>query len=145
MGKGAPTPKDHASCSVGDVIRSHGRTVTEADIVNFAGISGDFHGAHLDVERMKNSPYGKPIAHGDLILSLALGLLWQVDQRANVVDGAFDRIRFPNPTFAGDTITAAAELTRLDPGKNAHETWSVTVSNQRGQVVCAFVRTLQTW
>src|SRR5262245_6927019 len=59
---------------VGQTWESQGRTVTEADIVNFSGISGDFNPIHVDHEFAKTTPFRKPIAHGMLVLSMGTGL-----------------------------------------------------------------------
>ncbi|MDI6847093.1 MAG: MaoC/PaaZ C-terminal domain-containing protein [Candidatus Bathyarchaeia archaeon] len=63
---------------VGEKIVSTGRTITEADIVIFAGISGDWSELHTNAEYMKNSPFGQRIAHGMLTLSIASGLAMQM-------------------------------------------------------------------
>ncbi|PTX61868.1 acyl dehydratase [Melghirimyces profundicolus] len=88
---------------IGERWHSKGRTVTEADIVNFAGFSGDWYSLHTDVEYAKTTPFKQRIAHGMLVLSAASGL--QIFEPGIVV--AFygmDQVRFTNPTFIGDTI-----------------------------------------
>ena len=59
---------------VGDTQETRARTMTEADIVNFAGLSGDFYPLHMDAEYAKKTIFGKRIAHGFLVLSIASGL-----------------------------------------------------------------------
>ena len=59
---------------VGQEWRSLGRTISEADIINFAGLSGDFNPIHIDHEFAKTTPFRRPIAHGLLVLSLSSGL-----------------------------------------------------------------------
>lgn len=91
-----------------------GRTITEADVVNFAGVSGDFNHLHLDEEAMQESMFGERIAHGMLVLSAATGLLWQArtqDERDAVV--AFyglDELRFRAPVLFGDRIHVETEV-----------------------------------
>lgn len=91
-----------------------GRTITEADVVNFAGVSGDFNHLHLDEEAMQESMFGERIAHGMLVLSAATGLLWQArtqDERDAVV--AFyglDELRFRAPVLFGDRIHVETEI-----------------------------------
>lgn len=91
---------------VGMQIASPGRTITEADIVNFAGISGDYNLIHTDEEYSKKSPFGKRVAHGLLGLAIASGLA----VRTGVLEGtvlAFREIsewKFTKPIFIGDTI-----------------------------------------
>lgn len=87
-------------------ITSPGRTITEADVVNFAGISGDFNLIHTDGEYSRHSPFGQRVAHGLLGLSVASGLA----VRTGILEGtvlAFREIgdwKFINPIFLGDTI-----------------------------------------
>jgi len=107
--------------SVGDTTATGGRTVTEADIVNFAGVSGDFNHLHTDAEAMADSPFGQRIAHGALVFAMMTGLQWQrrsVEEReALVAFYGLDKLRFTAPTFAGDTIhveTTVAEKTPSD-------------------------------
>ena len=98
---------------IGETWVSHGRTIGEADIVNFAGVSGDFHPAVMDVEFGRRSGFGGRIAHGALIFSVVLGIAWQVKQNTRNFTYGFDRIRFPKPVFAGDTIRVRGTVTEL--------------------------------
>src|SRR5258706_12268282 len=59
-------------------VESRGRTITEADLVNFAGVSGDFNPMHTDAEFAAGTPYGKRVAHGALVFSIATGLTYQL-------------------------------------------------------------------
>jgi 3-hydroxybutyryl-CoA dehydratase len=85
---------------------SRGRTITEADIVNFAGLSGDFVELHVNEEYAKNGPFGRRIAHGALIFSISTGLMVQMtaDHEAIVAFRGVDQLRFVAPVFIGDTI-----------------------------------------
>jgi len=82
------------------------RTITEGDIVTFAGLSGDYNQIHTDVEFSKGTPFGQRVAHGLLVLSIASGLA----MRSGVLEGtviAFREInnwKFSSPVFIGDTI-----------------------------------------
>ncbi|EMA47254.1 MaoC/PaaZ C-terminal domain-containing protein [Halococcus saccharolyticus] len=102
------------SVSVGDTSRTAGRTVTAADVTNFAGVSGDFNHHHTDAERMADTEYGGRIAHGAFVFSAMTGLLWQSrtqDEREDVI--AFygvDGLRFTAPTYVGDTIRVEIEV-----------------------------------
>jgi acyl dehydratase len=93
------------------------RTVTEADIVAFAGVSGDFNPLHTDAVFAAGSIYGERIAHGALVLSLATGLR----QRVGLFDGTLMGLleirswRFRAPVLIGDTIRVANEVTELRP------------------------------
>jgi acyl dehydratase len=91
------------------------RTVTEADLVAFAGVSGDFNPLHTDKVFAADSIYGERIAHGALVLSLATGLR----QRTGLFDGTLMGLleirgwRFAAPVLIGDTIRVACEITEL--------------------------------
>lgn len=96
----------------GQVIESAGRTITEADIVTFAGLSGDFNQIHTDAQYSKSSPFGQRVAHGLLGLSVASGLAVQT----GVMEGtimAFREIsnwKFIKPVYIGDTIRVVLEV-----------------------------------
>lgn len=97
---------------VGQRIETAGRTITEADVVTFAGLSGDYNQLHTDAVFARSTPFGQRIAHGLLGLSIALGLVVQT----GVMEGtvlAFREIRewkFIHPVFRGDTIHAVLEV-----------------------------------
>jgi acyl dehydratase len=122
---------------VGETRRSTGRTITEADIVLHAGQTGDFFPHHMDAEWAATQPIGQRIAHGTLILSIAVGMT-AGDINPQAMSYGYDRIRFIKPVFIGDTITVTAEITeKSDHAKQpdrfgyVHEV--VTVTNQRGE------------
>lgn len=117
-----------------------GRTVTEADVVNFAGLSGDFNAIHTDADYSKTGPFGARVAHGLLVLSMASGLL----VRLGLTDAclvAFLGLRdwqFTAPVFIGDTIhvrVAVAETRPTSRGDRGVVTFDTEVLNQRGEVV----------
>ena len=97
---------------VGQKMISPGRTVTESDIVGFAGLSGDFNLIHTDAEYAANSPFGARVAHGLLGLSIASGSAL----RTGVLEGtvmAFREIngwKFVKPVYIGDTIHVEMEI-----------------------------------
>ncbi len=99
--------------SVGQKITTVGRTVSEADIMNFAGLSGDSNPIHTDSEYSKGTQFGQRVAQGILGLSIASGLAW----RTGVLEGtvvAFREIKdwtFVKPIFIGDTIHAEMNVT----------------------------------
>ena len=94
---------------VGSLVKSHGRTMTEADIVLHAGQTGDFYPHHMDAEFCATQPFGQRIAHGTLILSVAVGMLASGDINEAAMTYGYEAIRFIRPVFIGDTITADAE------------------------------------
>jgi acyl dehydratase len=123
---------------VGEEYESPGRTVTESDIVLFAGLSGDYNVLHTDAEFMKQSPFGERIAHGLLGLSIQAGLFTRATQAYATLAFVGLRWRFKNPIKIGDTIRLRAkvaskrETSKPDRGLITVER---TVLNQRGEVV----------
>lgn len=99
---------------VGDKTTSAARTVTEADIVNFAGMSGDYNPIHIDETFAQNSPFQKRIAHGLLVLSIASGLFTNTDLNLSMKNSLIAlmevKCRFLKPVFIGDTIHVEAEI-----------------------------------
>jgi len=126
--------------SVGMQISSPGRTVTESDIVGFAGISGDFNQIHTDAAYSASSPFGQRVAHGLLGLAIASGLA----VRTGVLEGTvlafreIDEWKFTRPVFIGDTIHVelkvieTKEIRRLGGGAVTIE---VAVLNQKNENV----------
>ncbi|MDH3944448.1 MAG: MaoC/PaaZ C-terminal domain-containing protein [Anaerolineae bacterium] len=125
---------------VGQKILTVGRTVTETDVVNFAGVSADFNEAHTNSEYGKATPFGQRVAHGLLGLSIASGLAWQT----GILEGtifAFRQIdgwKFVKPVLIGDTIHVEMEVVstkaipRLGGGSVMIE---LDVQNQNGETV----------
>jgi acyl dehydratase len=124
---------------IGERRTSTGRTITEADIVLHAGQTGDFFPHHMDAEWMRTQPAGQRIAHGTLILSVAVGMT-AGDINPQSMSYGYDKIRFIKPVFIGDTITVTAEITEKSDHKRMPETHGyvhelVTVTNQHGETV----------
>lgn len=125
----------------GREIETAARTITEADIVNFAGVSGDYNYLHTDRERMSDTEYGEPIAHGALVFSVVTGLLWQSRHRRPDVVAFYgvDNMRFTAPVYAGDTVHAEAELVEKEardhPEASGVVTNRVEAVNQEGETV----------
>jgi acyl dehydratase len=125
---------------VGQQIVTQGRTITEADIVGFAGLSGDYNQIHTDVRFAQGTPFGRRIAHGLLVLSIVSGLAVQTGFMEGTII-AFREIsqwKFTRPVFIGDTVHAVLELTGTRPlrrlGGGAIEI-SLKVINQDGETV----------
>ena len=126
--------------TVGQKIVSAARTVAEADIVGFAGLSGDFNQIHTDAEYARATPFGQRVAHGLLGLSIGLGLTVQT----GIMEGtilAFREIgewKFSKPIFIGDTIhtelvvLATKALPRLGGGA---VTIKADIQNQKSESV----------
>ena len=132
---------------VGQRITSPGRTITEADVVAFAGLSGDFTSIHTDAEYVKGSAFGQRVAHGLLVISVVSGLA----VRTGILEGtvlAFREIinwKFSQPVFIGDTIHVIVDvkekkaMPRLGGGSIA---LSLDVRNQDDQTVMKGVWTV---
>jgi acyl dehydratase len=127
---------------VGDRFQTAGRTVTEADIVNFAGLSGDFNSVHVDAEFASTTQNGQRIAHGLLVLAIASGLstrlpLMKLIDKA-ILGLAGVECRWFKPTFAGDTIHVTVEIQAKEPGKKPDRGTVILkrlAMNQRGETV----------
>ncbi len=111
---------------------SFGKTVTEADVFAFAGITGDFNPIHVNVEFAKNSMFKRRVAHGMLTASL-------VDQTLTNLGGLgtihlTETVKFLAPVFIGDTVTVVSEVVSKDGAKNRMTVRSI-ITNQDGKVV----------
>jgi 3-hydroxybutyryl-CoA dehydratase len=103
---------------IGETWRSKGRTITEADIVNFASLSGDWYPLHTDIEYAKQTPFKQRIAHGMLVLSAASGLLL-FEPGIVVAFYGIENLRFVKPTFIGDTLHVEMTVAGLEDKGNA--------------------------
>jgi acyl dehydratase len=133
----APPRRYFDEIEVGEEYESPGRTVTEADIVLFAGLSGDYNVLHTDAEFMKTSIFGERIAHGLLGLSIQAGLLSRaMVPYATIAFGGL-RWKFKAPIRIGDTIRVRARVAskkETKPGRGV-VVLARTVLNQRDEVV----------
>ena len=123
---------------VGEEYESPGRTITETDIVLFAGLSGDYNVLHTDAEFMKTSIFGERIAHGLLGLAIQSGLFSRATGAYATLAFVGLRWKFKAPIKIGDTIRLRARVrTKRDFGKPDRGLVTVerTVVNQRGEVV----------
>lgn len=124
--------------AVGETRQTMARTITEADIVFHAGHSGDYYPHHVDVEFCRTQPFKRPVAHGTMTFAIGIGLTAaEVNRRA--MSYGYDRLRFPHPVHAGDTIrtTVAIKSKEADERRPGYgrvvETAEVT--NQDGKTV----------
>ncbi len=128
---------------IGVAVESAGRTVTEADVVAFAGLTGDFTELHTNEEFARTTPFGRRIAHGALVFGIAVGLT----TRTNVLDGTIvafsrvDNLRFVKPVFIGDTIAVRKTVVVVeDKGpQQGLVAFDTRVSNQHGEIVLAYI------
>ena len=116
------------------------KTITEADIVLFSGLTGDFDPIHVNEEYAKASAFGRRIAHGGLVMGL-LSTTASMMSRRSVERGStavsvslgYDKIRFIRPVFINDTLTARYTIEEIDPAA-ARSRSKVEVLNQAGEL-----------
>jgi acyl dehydratase len=123
---------------LGEEYESPGRTVTEADIVMFAGLSGDYNVLHTDAEFMKKSIFGERIAHGLLCLAIQSGLFNRATTPYATLAFGGLRWKFKLPVKIGDTIRLRAKVTEkkdLDETDRGLVTLERTIVNQRDEIV----------
>ena len=124
---------------IGQTVTSPGRTVTETDVVTFAGLSGDYNQLHTDAEFARGTMFGQRVAHGLLVLSIATGMAAQL----GFIEGtvlAFRELtwKFSRPVFIGDTVHMEAKVTELKPFPRlggGSVILQVSVINQEGDTV----------
>jgi acyl dehydratase len=135
----APRGLYYEDISVGQQMVTRGRTITEADIVAFAGLTGDYNPMHTDAHFMKNSAFGQRIAHGMLTLSYAVGQVYQLlfmEQTVLAFRGL--EMKFSLPVYIGDTlhvemtVSEKKDAARLGGGMI---TADVKIVNQDGKTV----------
>lgn len=122
---------------IGERAGGRTKTIDQSDISQFAGLTMDFHPAHVD-RQFAEERFGGRLAHGVLTFGVVVGLT--VEYNLLAVAYGYDRLRFPTPVFAGDTITAHSEVVELADHKNPAiglVTKKYTGTNQRGNVVLA--------
>jgi len=141
-----PFRKHFEDLAIGDSLLTHRRTVGEADIVAFGGISGDYFYMHFDEIAAKESPFGKRIAHGYFVLSAAAGLFVSPAPGPVLANYGLDTLRFVKPVGIGDTIRARLTCKRkIDRNKKDANgvgqgvvAWDVEVTNQDGDLVASY-------
>ena len=141
-----PFRKYFEDLQMGDSLLTHRRTVSEADIVNFGGISGDFFYMHFDEIAAKDSQFGKRIAHGYFVLSAAAGLFVSPAPGPVLANYGLDNLRFITPVAIGDTIRARLTCKRKVDRNRTDErgigqgvvAWDVQVTNQNDELVASY-------
>jgi len=152
--KGATTTTDRVhpfrkyfeELQIGESLTTHRRTVTEADIVNFGGISGDHFYAHFDEIAAKDSFFGQRVAHGYFVISAAAGLFVDPGQGPVIANYGIDNLRFVEPVAIGDTIqvklTAKRKIKKSKRPDDKYHTgvvvWDIEVTNQHGEAVAIY-------
>jgi acyl dehydratase len=132
----------YADLHVGMAFRSPGRTITDADLVAFAGLTGDYSELHTSDVYAKASQFGRRVAHGMLGLAYAHGLMWPRTGELRETAVAFLGIsdwKFVAPIFVGDTIFVNYRIVELRDSKSkpgqAIASFDVEIVNQAGTVV----------
>jgi 3-hydroxybutyryl-CoA dehydratase len=121
---------------VGAEIATPGRTITEADLVSFSALTGDWHPQHSDATWAARSQFGERIAHGMMVLSYAVGLL-PIDPERVVALRGLRQVVFKRPVPIGETIRVRAEIAGTKPLDDAHGlvTLAVQVRNADGKLI----------
>ncbi len=140
-----PFRKYFEELEIGETLLTHRRTVTESDVVNFAGISGDFFYAHMDDIAAKDSLFERRVAHGYFVLSAAAGLFVDPAPGPVLANYGLEGLRFVKPVYIGDTIqarltckqkTAKEDREGQIPQGVVH--WDVEVTNQNAEPVAVY-------
>ncbi len=141
-----PFRKYFEDLQTGDSLLTHRRTVSEADIVNFGGVSGDYFYMHFDEIAARDTQFGKRIAHGYFVLSAAAGLFVSPAPGPVLANYGLDNLRFITPVAIGDTIRARLTCKRkVDRNRTDDKgvgqgvvAWDVQVTNQHEELVASY-------
>jgi acyl dehydratase len=121
---------------------TRGRTITEGDVMSFAGLSGDYTELHTNEEFARQTPFGRRIAHGLLTLAISSGLTVQMNLITGTVVAFYgiDKLRFVKPVFIGDTIHVKKTVVETLSKSSAMGvvTFETTVVNQNGETVLVY-------
>lgn len=140
---------DNFYVSMGDRV-SFSKTVSETDVYQFAGTTGDLAPVHVNQALMERSAYGQRIAHGALMVGfMSTTSSMMVEQSRDghgkgetPVSLGYDRVRFLGPVFFGDTVTVNYKITAIDETKR-RSTADIEVVNQRGETVAVATHILK--
>jgi oxepin-CoA hydrolase/3-oxo-5,6-dehydrosuberyl-CoA semialdehyde dehydrogenase len=151
--KGANQPSDRIhpfrkffdELEIGETLVTHRRTITEADIVNFAGISGDHFYAHMDEIAARESIFEKRVAHGYFVIAAAAGLFVDPAPGPVLANYGLENLRFVKPVGIGDTIyvklTCKQKTAKDTPAGSIPQgvvAWDVEVLNQLNEAVALY-------
>ena len=131
---------------IGDTT-SFTKTVSERDVYQFAGITGDFSPNHVNKAYMEKSSYGRLMAHGALIVGFMSTVSTQIiahsrEAEETPVSVGYDKVRFLKPVFLGDTITVAYTVSEIDVVRR-RSTAGIEVTNQNDELVAVASHILQ--
>ena len=141
-----PFRKYFEELEIGETLVTHRRTVTEADVVNFAALSGDWFYAHVDEVAVQESPvFERRVAHGYFVLSAAAGLFVDPAPGPVLANYGLENLRFTQPVYIGDTIqarltckTKAPKAPREGEVPQGVVSWAVEVINQMDETVVVY-------
>jgi oxepin-CoA hydrolase/3-oxo-5,6-dehydrosuberyl-CoA semialdehyde dehydrogenase len=140
-----PFRKHFEELEVGETWVTHRRTVTEADVTNFAGVSGDFFYAHVDEIAARESIFERRVAHGYFVISAAAGLFVDPAPGPVLANYGLDGLRFVKPVYVGDTLqvrlackSKAAKDDREGQVPQGVVAWDVEVTNQDQEPVAVY-------
>lgn len=138
-----PFTKHFEELQIGDTLTTHKRTVTEADIVNFANVSWDHFYAHTDHTSLEGTLFEKPVAHGYFILSAAAGLFVHAGKGPVLLNYGLEDCRFTKPVYAGTTIGVRLTVKeKIEQDKKTDDDipkgivkWLVDVYDETGETI----------
>jgi oxepin-CoA hydrolase/3-oxo-5,6-dehydrosuberyl-CoA semialdehyde dehydrogenase len=141
-----PFRKYFDELKIGDSYITPRRTITDADVVNFAGISGDYFYAHMDDIAAKDSIFERRVAHGYFILSAAAGLFVHPAQGPVLANYGLENLRFIEPVYPGDTMYVRLTCKKKTKKEKREEDkqlqgiveWDVEVFNQNKETVATY-------
>lgn len=140
-----PFKKSFDELQIGERLLTARRTITEADIVNFGGLSGDYFYAHMDKIAAAESLFGERVAHGYFIVSAAAGLFVDAAPGPVIANYGMDNLRFVEPVKIGDTIQVELTCKQKTPKPLRDEqkphgvvVWDIKVKNQRNELVATY-------
>src|SRR5882757_1960890 len=127
--------------AVGQTETTHRRTITETDVTNWCMFTGDWFPIHCDIVYATESRFGQRIAPGVMVFAIAGGLAVPPQTKTVIANYGTDRIRYPKPTFIGDTLNVVATIEKLQPRDAESGILDVRwdVHNQHGKIVCSIV------
>lgn len=132
---------------IGDIYHTASITVTEAHLVNWAGLTMDFYPLHMDAEYAARTPFGQRLAHGPMIFALAVGLVGMTGIGGTAVIAwlGADKMRMLKPVMIGDTVRVEVEVLEQRPTSKPEQgvqRWRYSVKNQRDETVMVFDYTM---
>ena len=134
-------PKYFDEFQLGEEFYTASRTITEADVVMFAGLTGDYTEIHTSKQMAETTQFGQRIAHGMLVLAYAHGLFMalKLTTPTGIAFASIDQWKFKQPVFFGDTIRVKITVAEMIPSKSKPDRGIIKflfqVQNQNGIVV----------